>query len=96
MKLKVDIWTRASATVEIDVPEEDIVSVAEDIGIAPEDVKLDDLIDLIHEKLEEPTICVQCSGWGKKHILELGDEWSIDGDYNEEDAEDYRPIRKIA
>lgn len=24
-----------------------------------------------------PTICAQCSGWGQKHNLELGDEWEL-------------------
>lgn len=28
-----------------------------------------------------PTICAQCSGWGKESVnLELGDQWDIDPD----------------
>ncbi|MGN6128502.1 MAG: hypothetical protein ACTHON_18240 [Humibacter sp.] len=22
-----------------------------------------------------PSICAQCSGWGRKHSLEIGDDW---------------------
>lgn len=93
MKLKVDVWTRASATVEVDVPEEDIAAVAEDLGILPQDVTIGDLLDLVYEKIVHPSICAQCSGWGKPHSLELGSEWEIDGEYKESEPAHYRPVR---
>ena len=27
-----------------------------------------------------PGICAQCSGWGRDHELEVGDEWDVDED----------------
>lgn len=95
MKLKVDIRSNADATVIVDIPEEDIANLAEEFGIAPQDVKLIDLADLIHEKMETPTICAYCSGWGDNNVsLELGDEWEIDK-YDESVKPEYRSIRKI-
>jgi hypothetical protein len=34
-------------------------------------------IDAAYE-CEFPTICAQCSGWGRDFNLELGDEWTPD------------------
>lgn len=33
--------------------------------------------DILEEALAEgmPGICAQCSGWGRDHSLEIGDEW---------------------
>jgi hypothetical protein len=32
---------------------------------------------IVEEALSEgvPSICAQCSGWGRDHSLEIGDEW---------------------
>lgn len=37
-----------------------------------EDEAIDKAYDLA------PTLCAHCSGLGKEHSLELGDEWEID------------------
>lgn len=95
MKLKVDIRSNADATVIVEIPEEDIASYAAELGVAPQDVKLIDLADLIHEKMKTPAICAHCSGWDNKNVsLELGDEWEIDK-YDESVKPEYRSIRKI-
>lgn len=30
------------------------------------------------EVAEFPSICAQCSGWGRDHSLEIGDDWEIE------------------
>ena len=28
-------------------------------------------------EMDMPTICAQCSGWGQKYSLDLGDAWEV-------------------
>lgn len=39
---------------------------------------------ILEEALQEgvPSICAQCSGWGRSHSLEVGDEWEPVEDEN--------------
>jgi hypothetical protein len=34
--------------------------------------------ELADEKFKEPMLCAQCSGWGNRQNLELGDGWEQD------------------
>jgi hypothetical protein len=93
MRLTVDIRSTADATITVDIPEEDLCSLAEELGIAPQDIKLMDLADLIHERMSQPRLCVHCSGFGDSATsLALGDEWDIDK-YDEKAAPEHRSIR---
>jgi hypothetical protein len=46
------------------------------------EVEAEDKYDAIEKATEQdmPTICAQCSGWGKSWNLELGDVWEGDDD----------------
>lgn len=97
MKLKVDIRTIASATLEIELTEDELEELAVELGTERQFLEIDDMLDLVYEKIAEnkPHICAKCSGWGEKYGLELGDEWDLDSDYDADDAPDARPIRVI-
>jgi len=94
MKLTVNISTTASATVYVEISDERLAEIAENLGVEVSKLTVDDLTDEIYEKMETPSICAQCSGWGRDHSLELGDDWEINDDPNETNPR-YRGIRIV-
>lgn len=82
-KFNVHMHTTASATVTVDVSDEKLAAVAADLGVAVEDLTVDDLRevvdDMAHGTVGPPRICAQCSGWNQPHSLNLGD-WETDDD----------------
>lgn len=89
MKFKVDIQSSASATVEVEIPNEKLEELARDLETTVENLAEQDLIDYIYEHMDTPSLCAQCAGWGRTWGLDLGDEWEIvEGD------EKYPSIRK--
>lgn len=47
---------------------------------------LDEAVDLAYEDPGMPTICAQCSGWGDRQNLDLG-EWEFDESEHHVDGE---------
>jgi hypothetical protein len=45
-------------------------------SVAVEAEDPDSAIEKAYE--HEPRICAQCSGWGQRHTLDLGDDWQPD------------------
>lgn len=68
-KFNVHFTTTASATVEVEISDEDIAE--EGLSIAVANLVEGGMIDT-------PSICARCSGWGQKYDLEVSGEWDTD------------------
>lgn len=62
-KYRVSMQTVATTVIEVEVPD-DVTD--------PEEIA-----ERAYEEGTFPTICAHCSGWGKDHNLDLGDEWEV-------------------
>lgn len=58
-RYRIPMTTHADASIEIETDETD-----------PEKI-----IEAAYEQADFPTLCAQCSGWGRDESLELGDVW---------------------
>lgn len=58
-KYRIPMTTYANTSIEVETDETD-----------PEKI-----IQAAYEQAEFPTICAQCSGWGRDTELEIGDDW---------------------
>jgi hypothetical protein len=65
-KFKAHFTTTASATVEVEIPQETIDENGLDIAIT--DLVESGLIDM-------PDVCARCGGWRQTYSLELAGEW---------------------
>ena len=92
MKLDVDIRTTASATITVEISDKTLEEIATNLNVSVDKLTVDDLVDVIYEKMNTPQICAQCTGWNTDWSLELGDEWEIDDDPSAKNPE-YRGIR---
>jgi len=82
-KFKIYIHTVASATVPVELSDEDIERIASDLEVDVSELTLDDLTDVLAERAFDnvPTVGVCCSGWNEwEASLELGDEWELSDD----------------
>lgn len=68
-KYRVNMQTIASTSIEIEVPD-DVTD-------------LEEITERAFNEANFPTLCAQCSGWGKDYSLDLGDEWDV-SEYNGE------------
>jgi hypothetical protein len=80
-KYRVMMTTTASASIVVEVPDE----LNEHYDIEEKAIEL--AFD------EAPSICAQCSGWGKKYSMDLG-EWDVDPD-EEFDGKVYKAVELI-
>lgn len=61
-------------------------------------VEADTFEDAVEAAWQEdfPSICAQCSGWGREASLELGDEWEPDETFYNVDGEDVTVPREAS
>lgn len=79
-RFKVVLHNDAHAYVTVTLSDEDIARCAENLGVKPGDLTLDDLRETVEDAAHDkaPIICAQCSGWGQDDVsLDLGDEWNV-------------------
>ncbi len=58
-KYRIPMTTYASTSIEVETDETDPGKI----------------VEAAYEQADYPSICAQCSGWGQKLELEIGDEW---------------------
>jgi hypothetical protein len=96
MKLTVDLYTYANATIRIELNEDELGQIAMDLGKDPQNLTIDDVRDHAIDKAYDntPGICAQCSGWNDTYSLELNDAWDV-ADDDKTDKEQFRSVRII-
>lgn len=66
-KFTVHFTTTASASVEVEISDEEIAEEGLEIAVA----------NLIESgSIDTPSICARCSGWGRSYGLEIDGEWN--------------------
>lgn len=79
------LFAAAFATVPVELTREELTEIAENAGVAVEDLSLDDLHEKLNEKAYEnvPTLGVCCSGgnFAGQPTLSLADDWESADDW---------------
>lgn len=86
MKFHVQMSVNADVSVPVEIPDKVIAELldGEPFDSDNED-HLNALADIIWEyDVETPTICAQCSGWGRPHSLDLGDDFQVTSVYTDD------------
>jgi len=92
----VAIWTTATAVVPVEISDERLAEIAFNLDKKVADLAVEDLESEIIENYEGPRICAQCSGWGQRHSLELGDEWEVSVDSHDPTASYHDAVTEVS
>jgi hypothetical protein len=92
----VAIQTIAVAVVPVEISDERLAEIAFNLGKKVADLAVEDLVDYVVEHYEGPSICAQCSGWGQKHSLQLGDEWEVSVDPHDPTASYHDAVVEVS
>lgn len=85
MKIHVMMSVHASVSVPVEIPDAVIDEITGGVPFDGDNEEhLNGLADVVWEyDIETPTLCAQCTGWGKEFELELGDNFDVVGAYPE-------------
>ena len=88
-KFRVNLEGYASASVIVELEDDEVAEVEAEIVEAHREDGVDDaagiardvterLLEIVNERVYEqgvPSLCAQCAGWGGRDSLSVGDEW---------------------
>lgn len=95
MKFDVNMESHVSAVITVELSDERLAEIAAEFEKPIDALTIDDLREYVADEAYQqgvPGICAECSGWGRSHSLEIGDEWTIPED-DDNIAEKFRSVR---
>lgn len=74
---RVSLQTSAFADVTVDISDKQLIACARQHDISVDKLTTEHLSEIIENTYDAPTLCAQCTGWGRDYSLELSEVWEL-------------------